>query len=259
MNPLSTNGRLTSTSPMSTTRSLSVVIPAYCEAENIVSTLENVTAALAQLDLVYEVLVIDDGSSDGTGALVTDNLSRFPHVRLLTNERNRGFGWSYRRGVEAAALDHIVMVHGDNAWGAATLRDLFSHTGDADVIVGYTRHMWRSRAWSRTIISKTFTFFVNAITWRWLTYYNGLQIHRAPVLKSLRIESHGYGFQAEVLVKALRLTTTYREVAMDLTERTRGESQAFRVKNVVDVARTLWLLLALSWAPPPDTARVAGR
>jgi Glycosyltransferases involved in cell wall biogenesis len=45
--------------------------------------------------------VIDDGSSDGTGALVTDNLSRFPHVRLLTNERNRGFGWSYRRGVEA--------------------------------------------------------------------------------------------------------------------------------------------------------------
>jgi hypothetical protein len=49
------------------------------------------------------------------------------------------------------------MVHGDNAWGAATLRDLFSHTGDADVIVGYTRHMWRSRTWSRTIISKMFT------------------------------------------------------------------------------------------------------
>jgi glycosyltransferase involved in cell wall biosynthesis len=244
---------------MSTVRSLSVVIPAYCEAENILSTLENVTAALAQLDLIYEVLVIDDGSSDETGALVMSNLSRFPHVRLLTNERNRGFGWSYRRGVEAAALDHIVMVHGDNAWGAATLRDLFSHTGDADVIVGYTRHMWRSRTWSRTIISKMFTFLVNAITWRWLTYYNGLQIHRASVLKSLRIESHGYGFQAEVLVKALRLTTTYREVAMDLTERTRGESQAFRVKNVVDVARTLWLLLALPWAPPPGTARVAGR
>ena len=79
------------------------------------------------------------------------------------------------------------------------------------------------------------------------------------MLKSLRIESHGYGFQAEVLVKALRLTTTYREVPMDLIERKRGESKAFRLKNVVDVARTLWLLLALSWAPPPDTARVAGR
>jgi hypothetical protein len=46
---------------------------------------------------------------------------------------------------------------------------------------------------------------------------------------------------------------------MDLTERTRGESQAFRVKNVVDVTRTLWLLLALPWAPPPGTPKVAGR
>jgi len=66
----------------------------------------------------------------------------------------------------------------------------------------------------------------------------------------LRIESRGYGFQAEVLVKALRCTRTYREVAMDLTERTRGESQAFRLKNFVDVARTLGLLCALSWIAP---------
>ena len=73
--------------------------------------------------------MIDDGSGDGTGALVTANLSRFPGVRLLTNERNLGFGASYRRGVDAAALEHIVMVHGDNAWGHETLHEFFSHAG----------------------------------------------------------------------------------------------------------------------------------
>ena len=52
-----------------------------------------------------------------------------------------GFGWSYRRGVEAAALAHIVMVHGDNAWGWETLREFFSHVGEADIIIGYTRDM----------------------------------------------------------------------------------------------------------------------
>jgi len=244
---------------MITAASISIVIPAYCEAENILATLASVTTALASLNLIYEVVVIDDGSTDGTGALVMNNLTRFPNVRLLTNERNRGFGWSYRRGVEAAAHDYIVMVHGDNAWGAATLRDLFSHTGDADIIVGYTRHMWRSRTWQRTVLSKTFTLLVNLIARRWLTYYNGLQIHRASVLKSLRIESHGYGFQAEVLVKALRLTRTYREVAMDLTERAHGSSQAFRVRNVVDVAKTLWLLMALPSTPPARDARVASQ
>jgi glycosyltransferase involved in cell wall biosynthesis len=246
---------------MSEPASLSIIIPAYREAENILATLENVTRALEPLGLVHEILVIDDGSPDGTGDLVTANLSRFRTLRLLTNERNMGFGWSYRRGVEAATLDHIVMVHGDNAWGHETLREFFSHTGQADIIIGYTQSMWRARTWRRTVISKTFTFLVNLITQRWLAYYNGLQIHRASVLKGLRIESHGYGFQAEVLVKALRCSRTYREVAMDLTERKKGESQAFRWKNFVDVSRTLVLLSTLPWTSSPQrtAARAAER
>lgn len=228
-------------------RSLSVIIPAYNEAENILATLANVTTAFEPLDLPHEILVIDDGSRDHTADLVRSSQSRFPQVRLLKNERNMGFGWSYRRGVEAASLAHIVMVHGDNAWGWATLREFFGRTGEADVIIGYTRDMLKSRTWTRTGVSKTFTLLVNLITWRRLTYYNGLQIHQAPVLKGLSIESRGYGFQAEVLVKALRQTKSYIEVPMDLIEREKGESKAFRVRNVVDVLRTLKLLLALEW------------
>lgn len=226
-------------------RSLSVIIPAYNEAENILATLENVTTAFEPLSLPHEILVIDDGSTDATASLVTAQLSRFPAVKLLKNERNMGFGWSYRRGVEAAALANIVMVHGDNAWGWQTLREFFSHTGEADVIIGYTRDMLQSRTWTRTVVSKTFTLLVNLITWRWLKYYNGLQIHRAPILKSLRIESRGYGFQAEVLVKGLHLARSYVEVPMDLIERQKGESKAFRMRNFIDVARTLQLLLGL--------------
>jgi glycosyltransferase involved in cell wall biosynthesis len=228
-------------------RSLSIIIPAYNEAENIADTLENVTRALEPLGLPHEILVIDDGSADATAAVVTANLPRFPAVTLLKNERNKGFGWSYRRGVEAATLGHIVMVHGDNAWGYATLREFFSRTGDADLIVGYTRDMWQSRTWQRTLISKSYTAIVNLITWRGLRYYNGLQIHPAAVLKKLRIESSGYGFQSEVLVKSLRQTKTVIEVPMDLTERAKGESKAFRLKNFVDVARTIKVLCVAQW------------
>jgi glycosyltransferase involved in cell wall biosynthesis len=235
---------------MSAGHSLSIIIPAYCEAENILGTLTNVSQALSLLPLDAEILVIDDGSTDGTGALVLTNAGRFPAMRLLVNERNMGFGWTYRRGVEAAAREHIVMVHGDNAWGAETLREFFSHVGDADIIVGYTRDMWRSRSWSRTVISKVFTLLVNGITRRRLHYYNGLQIHKAAILKSLRIQSAGYGFQAEVLVKSLRRTKTLLEVPMDLTERQQGETKAFRLKNVVDVIRTLWLLSAIESGRP---------
>ena len=228
-------------------RSLSVIIPAYNECENILATLENITTALEPLSLEYEILVIDDGSSDRTADLVTSNLPRFPNVRLLRNERNMGFGWSYHRGVEDASCAHVVMVHGDNAWGSATLREFFSHTGEADVIIGYTRDMLKSRTWVRTLVSKTFTLIVNLITWRHLTYYNGLQIHKAPILRNLHIQSRGYGFQAEVLVKSLRLAKSYVEVPMGLIEREKGESKAFRVKNVLDVLHTLRLLVALEW------------
>jgi dolichol-phosphate mannosyltransferase len=226
-------------------RSLSIIIPAYNESENIIDTLENVARALERLPLRHEILVIDDGSTDTTAALVTSSLSRFPAVRLLVNERNMGFGWSYRRGVDEAALDRIVMVHGDNAWGHETLREFFSHVGQADVIVGYTRDMWGTRTKTRTLISKGYTLAVNLITRRRLKYYNGLQIHPAPVLKSLRIHSSGYGFQSEVLVKSLRRTKTVIEVPMDLIERKKGESKAFRVKNFVDVFRTLKVLCAV--------------
>jgi glycosyltransferase involved in cell wall biosynthesis len=247
--------------PLKSARSLSIVIPAYCERENILHVLENVTRALLPLDIAHEILVVDDGSTDGTGDVVSSNLVRFPNVRLLVNERNMGFGWSYRRGVDAASLDHIVMVHGDNAWGWETLRDFFGQVGEADVIIGYTRRMSQSRTWRRTIISKTFTMLINLITGRRLQYYNGLQIHRADVLKGLRIESSGYGFQPEVLIKSLRLTKTYLEVPMDLIERKQGESKAFRMKNVIDVARTLRRLRALERTSAPDApaVRVTGR
>jgi glycosyltransferase involved in cell wall biosynthesis len=228
-------------------RSLSIVVPAYNEAGNILGTLENVTAALAPLPIDYEVVVVDDGSTDATSTIVRNNAHRFPRVKLLVNERNMGFGWTYRRGVAAATRDFVVMVHGDNAWNADTLRDLFARVGDADIVIGYTRDMWRSRPLARTLVSKAFTLVVNMITRRRLHYYNGLQVHRADVLKSLRIQSSGYGFQAEVLVKALRLTRTYVEVPMQLSERTRGESKAFRVKNAVDVVQTLRRLFDIEY------------
>jgi glycosyltransferase involved in cell wall biosynthesis len=232
---------------MITRPSLSVIIPAYCEAENILGTLGNVTAALAPLPLDPEIIVVDDGSTDGTGALVQANMDQFPGVRLLVNDRNMGFGWTYRRGVQAATGDYIVMVHGDNAWGADTLRDLFRHVGEADVVIGYSRNMWKTRKLSRTLISKAFTFLLNRITGRKLKYYNGLQIHKADVLKGLEIQSSGYGFHAEVLVKALRGSRTFVEVPMDVMERAQGESKAFRLKNVIDVGRTLKLLCTLEW------------
>src|SRR5438046_3833172 len=103
-------GQLSSSTPGP--RALSVIIPAYCECDNILQTLDNVTGALQPLAITHEILVIDDGSTDGTAALVAANQHRFPQVRLLINERNMGFGWSYRRGCERDRLEPLVTSRG---------------------------------------------------------------------------------------------------------------------------------------------------
>src|SRR5262249_51827214 len=150
-------------------------------------------------------------------------------------------------GVGAASRASIVMVHGDNAWRKATLRDLFHRVGEADVIVGYTREKWQPHSWMRTVLSKTFTLLGTGITGRRLHYYKGLQIHPAAVLKTLDLRSTGYGFQAEVLTQSLRRTQTFIEVPMTLVERQAGSSKAFRAGNVADVARTLARLCRNEW------------
>ena len=124
-------------------RSLSIIVPAYCEAENILATLENLARALAPLALTARNPRRRRRQHRRHRRAGHRAARTVPDTRLLVNERNLGFGASYRRGVDAATLDHIVMVHGDNAWGHETLREFFSHVGEADIIVGYTRDMWR--------------------------------------------------------------------------------------------------------------------
>ena len=201
------------------------------------------TKAFNGLGILYEIIVIDDGSTDGTGDLVEENLKNYPNVKLLRNNKNQGFGYSYNHGIQNAQMQYSVMVHGDNAWGYKTLNDFFSYLGKANVIIGYTKHMWESRHWTRTIISKSFTILMNLLFRRNLKYYNGLQIHKTKLLKEMTIISHGYAFQPEVLLKGLQGNKTYIEVGMDLVEREDGVSKAFKIKNIAEVFMTLWKLI----------------
>ena len=227
-------------------RSLSIIIPAYNEAENIIDTLDNVTRALEPLTVRHEILVIDDGSTDTTAALVTSNLNRFPAVRLLVNERNMGFGWSYRRGVDAAALEHIVMVHGDNAWGCETLREFFSRVGRGgrDHRL-HARHVEHAHVDADADLEDVHAGREPDHAAPSAGTTTGCRFTPRRSSRACRIQSSGYGFQSEVLVKSLRRTRTVVEVPMDLIEREKGESKAFRLKNVVDVLRTLKVLCAV--------------
>ncbi len=111
---------------------VSVVIPAYNEAAAVGPTLEQVQAVMAESGLEGEVIVVDDGSTDGTA----DEVVRHPGVRLVQHPHNRGYGAALKTGIRQARYDTIVILDADGTYPCAMIPSLVARIGPYDMAVG---------------------------------------------------------------------------------------------------------------------------
>src|SRR6266852_2127944 len=116
---------------------LSLVIPAFNEVEGIRQAVVEADAALAWLGCRYEILIVDDGSLDGTAAVVRDELPQRPCVRLLCHVANRGYGAALRTGFRAARFDTVAFTDADCQFDLADLALLLSLADEYPLAVGY--------------------------------------------------------------------------------------------------------------------------
>ena len=106
--------------------SLSVVVPVYNEEPAIVGVVEELDAVLSGAPEVegYEILVVDDGSTDGTAEVVRVAAEERPSVRLLARERNRGYGAAIKHGIRHAAHELLAIVDGDGSYPVEKLPEM---------------------------------------------------------------------------------------------------------------------------------------
>ena len=116
---------------------LSVLVPCLNEEENIESTVMTLIAALEGLINDYEVLIVDDASTDRTGEIADELASRFPRVKTIHHSRNLGLGGSFHEGAAQATKDYVMTVFGDNEIDPRSLRALFLNVGKADLIIPF--------------------------------------------------------------------------------------------------------------------------
>lgn len=190
----------------------SVVIPAYNEAEAIVETLSAISSYFRDTGLAYEVLVVDDGSTDGTREKVREFAASVdPAVLLIVAQRNQGKGAAVRRGVHEAQGEVIAFIDADLPYRVQNLGDAIAlvQSGATDIAIG-ARDLRASQTDEsypliRRFMGRTFSFVVRALLVSGISDTQcGLKAFSRITAKSLFAESklNGFGFDFEVLFLA---------------------------------------------------------
>lgn len=228
-----------------TQRSLTVFVPALNEEKDIEATVASILDALRKTVGDYELVIVNDGSSDRTGEIV-DRLAReLEPVRALHHSRRRGLGAAYQSAVAAATKDYFVFVPGDNSWPHDSLVELFSRLGSSQIITSYATNPWARRGGiPRRFISAGYTVFLNILYGLDLRYFNGLTIYPVPYLKTNPVRTYGFGFAAEALLHGIFRGMNYSEVGLPIQELEGGISKAVTLNNfssvIATVARCFW-------------------
>ncbi len=228
-----------------------VVLPTYNERENLPAITEGILAALPEANL----LVVDDGSPDGTGQLADSLAAANPRVEVMHRPAKQGLGAAYRDGfrrvLEKPGTMAVVQMDADFSHDPAVLPNLITPLmRDADLVLG-TRWMrgggtvgWPLR---RRLVSRGGTLFAGIVLllpYRDLT--GGFKAWRRELLEAIRLReasAQGYGFQVETTWWAHRRGAKIREIPIVFRERTAGQS---KMSGSI-VGEAIVLVLRLRW------------
>lgn len=195
-----------------TSKSLTIAICAFNEEANILSTIRSVYDALKLVpDLRYEVLVMDDGSTDNTAIIVERILPDYSNLFLIKNIVNLGLGSSIRKAIQAGKMNKFIFIPGDNDIPVSTLTLLFKNAYAADIVMTYFQND-ESRGRSRYLLSMLFKVIYSTTFNLYLIYVNGPAVYPADRLKKLNLISTKFSIVVEINIKLLRQGLTFVEL-----------------------------------------------
>ena len=223
---------------------ISAFFPCYNDAHTIADIVRAADATLADLTDDYEVIVVNDGSFDGSAKVLAGLAETVPALKVVTHPANRGYGGALQSGFAAATGDLIFYTDGDGQYDPRELELLIAELADGvDVVNGYK--VSRSDSPVRRILGSAYNFAATTllrIPMRDLDC--DFRLFRREVAQGLRITSSGGIICAQMMQQVYRGGYTVREVPVTHLPRRHGSSQFFQPLNVVylglDLLKLWW-------------------
>ena len=227
-----------------------VIVPTYNERENIRAIIE---AALSK-DPRIDMLIVDDGSPDGTGAIVDEIVNENPRVHALHRAGKMGLGTAYLEGFRWALereYDFVFEMDADFSHNPDHLPEFLRRIEDADLVLGSRYRNGRVTVvnWpmARLLLSYAANIYARAITGLQLfDSTGGFKCFRRKVLETIdlsAVKSNGYAFQIEMSFRAWKKGFRIVEIPIVFVDRTEGESKMS--KRIVREA--VWMVWRLRW------------
>lgn len=232
-------------------RSLSLVLPAWNECEIITAAIREADAALRKITDTYEIIVVDDGSTDGTAELVLQAAEFNPAVKLVRHSPNRGYGAALRSGFAAASMDLVGFTDADCQFDLTELDRFMLLSQRYDVVCGY--RIDRKDTPLRCLYSRVYNLMVRTLLGTEVRDVDcALKVFHRDVVQKLKITGSGFLVNSELLVQVKRHGHSFVEVGVSHRPRTAGESTV----SIHHIPKVLGSLVRFWWnevqfqAPP---------
>lgn len=217
-------------------KSLGVIIQAYNEVESLPDTLLKVVTACNKFPCLWKIIIVDDGSSDGTGERADRLVKHHPNISVIHHPTNRGMGAALKSGFEAADTDYLTSIPADGQLDPEELRPLLEAMREADFVT--TRRKTPYKQWSRRMLTRGLQAFMVCL-FGFVPRQEAGRMFRREILDHLELTSTSAVLNLELIVKAHRLGYRFKEIPMELLEREKGKSKIASVKGVWRMMREL--------------------
>ena len=234
---------------MTTPLDLTVVVMTYNEAATLERTVAELRGELERLGRPWEILIVDDGSTDGSAALADALAARDPRHRVIHHPVNRGLGGVYRTGFEESRGTYVTFFPADGQFPATIIPEFRAAIDGVDLVLGLLpprRDSWLGHLLS-TVEKAAYRIVVGP-----MPPFQGILLLRRSLLDGMTLRSEGRGWTIlmEFLLRADRRGARYVNRLTTLRPRTAGRSKVNNLRTIVANTRQMLTLRALLRDPP---------